>query len=186
MKKVMLTMIALLVLSINTAFAENIGKYSSDYRIKTALNLLNNINAVEIFDNLKEHRVKIKFHDFSLMSFSYSNIYAMKAKSGKQKYILINSNYKNSPPEAIACLIVHESFHKLSKPTLEEEILCTTKEAIYWDKLQDETKNYDKNNVLIARLNRLSELHSASCENNDLIRDKIANSPFYQSQLKPN
>ena len=186
MKKVILTIIALLVLSIDTVFAENLDKYSSDGRIQSALNLLNDTNAIEVFDNLKEQKVKIKFYDFSLMGFSYANVHAMKALSGSQKYILINSNYKNSPPEAIACLIVHESFHKLSKPTLEEEILCTTKEAIYWDKLQDETKNYDKNNVLIARLNRLSELHSASCENNDLIRDKIANSPFYQSQLKPN
>ena len=181
MKKVFI-LIALFVLSINSAFAANVNGYSQDAKIRSALNLLNENNAVEVFDNLDYQKVQIMFHDFTMISFSYSKHYAMKAVSGNKNYILINSRYKNAPVEAIACLIVHESFHKLSKATFEEEVTATTQEAIYWMRLGNKNK-YNDDDPVVVRLNNLSSLYAASGGQSNLIRDRIANSSFYQSQL---
>lgn len=182
MKKRLIILMALFVLSINTVFAANVNTYSQDAKIRSALTLLNNNNAVEIFENLNFQKTKVMFYDFSLFSFSHAKHYAMKATNGNKNYILINSRYKNAPIEAIACLIVHESFHKLSKATFEEEVTATTKEAIYWMKLGNKNQNYG-DDLLVARLNNLSDLYSASNTQSNLIKDKIANSSFYQSQL---
>ena len=182
MKKYLLILMALFMLSINTAFAANVNSYSQDAKIRSALTLLNENNAVEVFDNLDYQKVKIMFHDFSMISFSHAKHYAMKATSGGKNYILINSRYKSAPTEAIACLIAHESFHKLSKATFEEEVMATTKEAIYWMKLGSKTKDYG-NDPVVSRLNNLSDLYTASDAQSNLIKDRIANSSFYQSQL---
>ncbi len=173
---------ALFVLSINTAFAANVNSYSQDAKIRSALALLDKNGAVEVFDNLDFQKAQVMFYDFSLISFSQAKHYAMKAKNGNKNYILINSRYKNAPVEAVACLIAHESFHKLPKATFEEEVTATTQEAAYWMKLGNKSKDYG-DDPLVSRLNGLSDLYSASGGRNNLIKEKIANSSFYQTQL---
>lgn len=182
MKKCFIALAALFVLSINTAFAANVNNYSQDVKIRSALNLLNEKGASEVFENLDFQKAQVMFHDFSLISFSYAKHYAMKATSDNENYVLINSRYKNAPVEAIACLIVHESFHKLDRATFEEEVAATTQEAIYWGKLGSENKDYG-DDPLVARLKNLSSLLEASSGRNNLIEDKITNSSFYKSQL---
>lgn len=192
---------ALFVLSINTVFALNVNDYTKDEKIKSALVLLENNNANEIFDNLDNKppipkkpkknpkavkipaKTQIAFYDFSDISYEYSNHYSINVKKNSKTYIYINSKYQDAPDEAIACLIVHESFHKLTNATLKEETLCTTMEAKYWDILKDYDKVYSDEDVLVFKLDNLRRLYLDSSSNNDLIKNKIASSAFYKSQL---
>ncbi len=183
MKRVFLV-IALFVLSFNSAFATNFNNLTNDSRINAALNMLEANGGQEVINNLSQMKVKVMFYDFSMMSMSGANYYAMKAKQGSQMYILINNKYKYSATEAVACLIAHESMHKLAAPTLQEEVKATTTEAKYWNSLKKD-KEYG-NDALITRLNNLSNLYLASEPGNDLIQNKIANSSFYKNQLAMN
>jgi len=196
----------LFVLSINTVFALNIDDYTKDEKIKAALVLLEQNNANEVFENLdnkpaapkkekKERKTKkakvvkspvktqIAFYDLSELSYEYSRHYAVNIKKNGKTFIYINTRYQDAPAEAIACLIVHESFHKLREATLKEETLCTTMEAKYWNMLKDYNKIYSNEDVLVFKLDNLRKLYLASSSGNDLIRNKIANNSFYKSQL---
>jgi hypothetical protein len=98
------------------------------------------------------------------------------------RYILINTKYMNASPEEIACIIAHESFHKLKVATTDEETLATEKEAKYWALLKKAGKVYE-NSPLLARLNNLVELDNHSTETKNLIRERITTSAFYREQL---
>jgi len=159
----------------------NINELTNDYTIKAALNMLQTNGEGEVLNSLSKMHVKLMFYDFSKMGMS-GNYYAMKAKQGRQLYIVINRRYKNSPTEAIACLIAHEIVHKLPKLTFHEEETATTEEAQCWTSLKKDN-SYSSKDALINRLNDLSALYLASTPGNDLIKDKIANSSFYRNQL---
>ena len=183
LKRILLTLTCVILLCTTSAFAWNVKNYSQDETIRASLRLLNNIGADEVFENLEENSVKIIFYDLSLINFSYSNHYAINSLDNwGDRYILINSKFKKSSVEEIACLIAHESFHKSSRPTLAEETLATQKEAYYWSILKIPGKIYS-NTALARRLNNLVCLHNNSDESSDLIELKIKNSKFYQSQL---
>lgn len=164
-------------------FAGYVDNFTSDYRIKNALVMLENAGANEVFDNLEENSVKIVFYDLSQISYSYNKHFAVNSvDSFGNRYILIHTRYRNASPEELACIIAHESFHKLKVATYEEEYLATQKEAHYWDLLKDKKKNYT-NSDLLTRLDNLSQLKLASTEQKNLIKEKINKSTFYKRQL---
>jgi hypothetical protein len=167
----------------NCASAWDVSKFSDDAEIRSALRLLDNINANEVFENLKANSVKIIFYDLSQIDFSYYRHHAINSidNSGR-RYILINSRYKNASKEQIACLIAHESFHKGKKATMKEETLATKKEAYYWSILKVPGKMYS-NSSLTNRLDSLAYLYRTSSNENNLIEQRIQNSKFYQDQL---
>ena len=99
-----------------------------------------------------------------------------------ERYILINTRYKNCSTEEIACLIAHESCHKAKVATLAEETIATQTEAKYWLKLKKPNKVYNASD-LKDRLDNLAYLYSHSDKNNNKIEERIANSDFYRSQL---
>jgi len=165
------------------AFASYVDTFTRDNDIKCALELLECVGAQEVFDNLEENTVKIAFYDLSQISYNYGNHFAINSEDSMgNRYILVNSKYRNASPEEIACIIAHESFHKLKVATLEEETLATEKEAHYWGILKDEDKDYEYS-PLLARLDGLVELSDASDENNNLIKEKIKRNAFYREQL---
>ena len=167
----------------NIAYSWNVRSFSDDYDIRQALKLLDKIGADEVFVNLQENSVKIIFYDLSLINFSYCNHHAINSVDNwGDRYILINSKYRNATKEELACLIAHESFHKGKRATLSEETLATRKEAYYWTKLKVPGKQY-RETALARRLDRLAYLYEESSDGNNLIEDKIKNSKFYQTQL---
>lgn len=176
-------LICVVVFSANLAFAWNVRSFSRDEDILDALRLLNRIGADEVFENLQENSVKIIFYDLSLIKYSYCNHYAISSiDNWGDRYILINSRFRNASKEELACLIAHESFHKASRATMSEETLATQKEAYYWSILKIPGKVYAKS-ALANRLDKLACLYNESTANNNLIEKRIQNSRFYQNQL---
>ena len=168
------------------AFASYVDTFTRDTDIKDALVLLENAGAQEVFDNLEENSVKIAFYDLSQISYSYKDHFAVNSEDSMgNRYILLNSKYKNASKEELACIIAHESFHKLKVATLEEETLATEKEAYYWSLLKDENKDYEYS-PLLARLDRLVALSDASDSDHNLIQEKIKRNSFYRQQLAIN
>lgn len=157
--------------------------FSTDAKIRSALELLEYADADEVFDNLSENSVKIVFYDLSQISYDYASHFAINTiDSFGNRYILINSKYKNASIEEIACLIAHESCHVEAVATLEEEIYATETEAYYWYLLKDENKEY-QTSALLDRLDSLVALQDASTEDRNLIAERIISSTFYMNQL---
>ncbi len=182
LKKIIISMLMVLLCAV-PAFAGYIDNFTKDNDIKAALVLLKNANAQEVFDNLEENSVKIAFYDLSQIDYRYMNQFAVNSiDSFGNRFILINSKYKNASPEEIACIIAHESFHKLAVATFEEECTATNKEAYYWGILKQANKQY-KDSKLLSRLNNLSQLKVSSTDTRNLIDEKINNSSFYKEQL---
>ena len=180
MKNILLTLIVLVSVTISQAFAYNLKDFSSDAKILSAMQLLEQSGDTEVFANLKKNAIKIKFYNLS----GYGNVYATNSydNSGR-RVILINSVYANAPVEQIACLIAHESMHVLRKPTLQEETIATQKEAATWVRLKNNSVTYPQNK-LTKRLDNLAELQMASrADGTNYIQSKIASSSFYKSQF---
>ena len=131
------TLICMVLFCSTCAYSWNVRNFSQDEDILDSLRLLKNIGAEEVFQNLEENSVKIIFYDLSMIDYSYKNHYAINSVDNwGERYILINSKYKNASKEEIACLIAHESFHKSNRATMQEETLATQKEAYYWSILK--------------------------------------------------
>lgn len=182
-KRVMLVIACLFVMFTNQVSAANVKNFSDDDKIRAALTMLNNVGAEEVFDNLQENSVKIMFYDLSQLSYEYKNHFATNSTdTWGNRYILINTKYKNAPVEQIACLIAHESCHKGKVATLEEETTATRKEAQYWTILKKHNVAY-ADTALLQRLDSLKNLESSTTVSHDYIQERISNSSFYQTQL---
>ena len=179
MKNVLVALFVFFALTITQAFAYNAKDFSSDSKIISALNLLEQNGDYDVFANLRKNAVKIKFYHLS-----YGNVYAANTyDSYGRRVILINSIYANAPVEQIACLIAHESCHTARKATLEEETTATSKEAACWAKLKRANVTYPESK-LTKRLDKIANLHIASVQDgNNYIEDKIASSSFYRAQF---
>lgn len=181
--KAFIITIAMVLLCCTPAIAGHFDNYTRDSHVKEALVMLERVGATEVFDNLQENSVKISFYDLSQISYKYMNQFAVNSvDSFGNRYILINTKYMSCAPEEIACIIAHESFHKLKVATFEEETLATQKEAKYWALLKDTKKVYAQT-ALLQRLDGLVYLDNHSTEYNNLIRERISNSTFYREQL---
>ena len=179
MKKLFVVFLVFFCLTVSQVFAYNLKSFTSDVKIISAMQLLEENGEFEVFSNLKKNAVKVKFYHLSM-----NNIYAVNAYDEfGRRVILINSIYQDAPVEQIACLIAHESYHTARKATLEEETLATSKEANCWIKLKKANVIYPQTK-LTQRLDKLAGLHTDSVrDGNDYIGDKIASSSFYRSQF---
>ena len=183
MKKFVLVFVALLMLSVNQAFAYRVTDFSSDAKIIAAMRLLEQAGEQDVFRNLQRYGMQVKFDDLSMVSYNKSKTFAVSTYNQfGTRVILINSIYKNAPAEQIACLIAHESFHTGYSADLEEETIATQKEAACWTRLKVASKTYPDSR-LTRRLDKLSGLYLASGNGNNLVEEKIASSGFYRNQL---
>ena len=185
MKKILVVMMALFVLSFNQAYAKgsDLSRFSDDSRVISALEVLQNVGSEDVFSRLDKSGTKIIFYDLSLMSFSYAKHYAVSSTDENgNNYILINEKFRSSPKEAIACLIAHESVHVLPQATLDEEVRATTTEAQTWMKVKNSVSSQSGDD-LIARENKLANMYKASTPYDNLIKDSIAGNSFYKQQL---
>lgn len=182
MKRVLLVFIFVILFTVNKTQATNISKYSDDYKIQSALELLDKVGSNDVFDRLNKTKSKIIFYDLTMIDYSYANLYAIATTDEYgENFILINSKYQNSPKEAIACLIAHESVHVLPQATFEEEVKATTIEAQTWLKVGNNISN--SNDKLVQREIRLANTYKASTPNNNLIAQAISTNNFYKTQL---
>lgn len=179
MKKVILGILVFFTLTISEVFAYNFKTFTSDAKIMSAMQLLEQSGEHQVFANLKKNAVKVRFEHLSM-----SNIYAANAYDEfGRRVILINSMYKDAPVEQIACLVAHESYHTARKATLEEETIATSKEAACWVKLKKDGVFYPETK-LTKRLDKIASLHNASIQDgNNYINERIANSSFYKAQF---
>lgn len=166
------------------AQATNMNKYSDNGKIESALNILESINANDVFNRLDNGSIKIMFYDLSLIDYSYAKHYAVSSTDENgNNYILINERYQNAPAEAIASLIAHESVHVLPQATMDEEVQATTTEARTWLRLKDRVSSDYNSNELVKRENNLGIMYQASTGSSNLIKASIASNSFYQQQL---
>lgn len=179
MRKVLVVLMFIMFLGVNQAQAANVSKYSDDYKVQAALTVLENIGSNDVFTRLDKNQVKIMFYDLTMIDYSYANHYAVASTDENgENFILINSKFQNSPKEAIACLIAHESVHVLPQATMAEEIQATTVEAQTWLKVRANVT--DTNDKLVQREMKLADNYEAD---NNRIAQVIASSSFYQAQL---
>ena len=179
MRKVLVVLMFIMFLGVNQAQAANVSKYSDDYKVQAALTVLENIGSNDVFTRLDKNQVKIMFYDLTMIDYSYANHYAVASTDENgENFILINSKFQNSPKEAIACLIAHESVHVLPQATMAEEIQATTVEAQTWLKVRANVT--DTNDKLVQREMKLADNHEAD---NNRIAQAIASNSFYQAQL---
>ena len=179
MRKVLVVLMFIMFLGVNQAQAANVSKYSDDYKVQAALTVLENIGSNDVFTRLDKNQVKIMFYDLTMIDYSYANHYAVASTDENgENFILINSKFQNSPNEAIACLIAHESVHVLPQATMAEEIQATTVEAQTWLKVRANVT--DTNDKLVQREMKLADNYEAD---NNRIAQAIASNSFYQAQL---
>lgn len=182
-KRLIVLLACVFIVCSSQVLAMNLNRFTEDAKIKSALEMLDDIGAEEIFDNLMENSVKIRFYDLGQISYSYKNHFAMNTVDDwGNRIILINTKYQKAPTEQIACLIAHESCHKAKVATLEEETKATRKEAQYWTVLKNRYISYEET-PLTNRLNSLVNLEHSSTVDHDYIQERISNSSFYQNQL---
>lgn len=180
MKKLVLSVFIMLLMTVTQVFAYNLKDFSNDAKIIAAMELLERNGDYDVFTNMQKNSVKVKFYNLS----GYGNVYGTNSYDQYgRRVILINSVYQNAPAEQIACLIAHESMHVLRKATLEEETIATQKEAATWAKLKNNAVSYPESK-LTKRLDKLAGLHQASlADGSNYIQDKIASSSFYRAQF---
>ena len=180
MKNLFITLFIFVMFTITQASAYSLNNFSSDAKIISALEVLEQAGEYDVFQNLQKNSVKIKFYNLS----GYGSVYATNSyDSMGRRLILINSVYANAPVEQIACLIAHESCHVARKATLQEETIATQKEAACWARLKNNSVSYPESK-LTKRLDKLAGMYVASVEDgNNYIQDKIAASSFYKAQF---
>ena len=183
MKKVLVLFAAFVFLTLNQAFAYRATDFSSDAKIISAINMLDQAGETDVLRNLQRYAVRVSFSDLAGIAINSSKTYAVSTYNQYgSRVIMINSIYKNAPVEQIACLIAHESFHTKRVADLEEETIATQKEAATWLRLKNSSKVYPDTR-LTRRLDNISGLYTASSNGNNLVQQKIASNGFYRNQL---
>lgn len=183
MKKFVLLFFTVVLFTLSPAFAYRASDFSSDTKIIAAINLLEQSGETDVLRNLQRYAMKVSFNDLTTVAMNSSKTFAVSTYNAYgTRVIMINSIYRNAPTEQIACLIAHESFHVKRVADLDEETIATQKEAATWIKLRNTSKDYPDSR-LTRRLDKLSGLYLASDSNNNYVKQKIANSGFYRTQL---
>jgi len=185
-----LFVVCFLVFSDAKAFAADYSTNTSDAKINQAISLTESINGsvVKVLQgaNSTHKSVNVKFAKLSEISFDYVNADAVTVISEDGKMtIYIDQALKNSPAEAIACLIEHETTHNDAVSSVEEEVVAWTKEATTWNyftrKNPSLAKLSESTYPLIDRLNYLSELYKESGNTSNAIRKEILSNGVYSN-----
>ena len=168
----------------NAALAADFSANTKQPVLTEALNRLEAMNNRKVLNviqgqNSTDMPIKIMFRD--LAALGYGTCEAVTAKSADGRLvILISSNYKTAPVEAVACLIAHESVHHENTKTYEEEVRAWTTEVQTWVAFTDVNPSLKaSDSKLVKRLNYLSKLYVNDGNDNTSIAALIANQPAY-------
>ncbi|MBQ9245403.1 hypothetical protein IJ182_03950 [bacterium] len=170
----------------NAALAADYTANTKQPVLTEALNRLEAMNNRKVLNviqgqNTTGQPIKIMFRD--LAALGYGTCEAVTAKSADGRLvILISSNYKTAPVEAIACLIAHESVHHENTKTYEEEVRAWTTEVQTWVAFTNANPSLkSSDSKLVKRLNYLSKLYVKDGNQMTSIASIIANQPAYAS-----
>lgn len=151
-----------------------------------ALNCLERMNKTQVVNVIKGQNstnqpIKVMFRN--LEALGYGTCEAVTAKSADGRLvILISSNYKTAPVEAIACLIAHESVHHANTKTYDEEVKAWSCEVQTWLSFTNANPSLKlSDSKLVKRLNYLSKLYAKDGNQMTSIEGLIANNPAYAS-----
>lgn len=187
MSKIVVLFSALVLLSVsNVALAADYSVNTKQPVLIAALDKLEAMNNKKVLNviqgqNSTNKPIKIMFRDLAVLG--YGTCEAVTAKSADGRLvILISSNYKTAPVEAIACLIAHESVHHENTKTYEEEVRAWTTEVKTWVAFTNVNPSLKQNDSkLVKRLNYLSKLYTRDGNQMTSIENLIANNPAYSS-----
>ena len=175
----------------NAALAADYSANTKQPVLIEALNKLEAMNNRKVLNviqgqNSTGQPIKIMFRDLAVLGYGTCEAVTAKSTDGKL-VILISSNYKNAPVEAIACLIAHESVHHENTKTYEEEVRAWTTEVQTWVAFTNANPSLKSNDSkLVKRLNYLSKLYVKDGNQMTSIASIIANQPAYASLKKAN
>ncbi len=187
LSKIVVLFSALILMSVyNVAFA---GDFSANTKQPVLLEALNRLEAMHNSkvlnviqgQNSTGKPIRIMFRDMSVMGYGTCEAVTAKTADGSL-VILISSNYKTAPVEAIACLIAHESVHHENTKTYEEEVRAWTAEVQTWVAFTQNNPSLKvSDSKLVKRLNYLSKLYVKDGNQMTSIANIIANQPAYAS-----
>ncbi len=186
MSKLFVLFSAFAILSVSNALAADFSANTKQPVLLSALERLDAMNNRKVLNvlqgqNSTNQPIKIMFRDLAALGYGTCEAVTAKTTEGKL-VILISSNYKTAPVEAVACLIAHESVHHENTKTYEEEVRAWTCEVQTWvafTQLNPSLKSSDSK--LVKRLNYLSKLYAKDGNQMTSIENLIANNPAYSS-----
>jgi hypothetical protein len=187
LNKIVVLFSALILLSVaNVAVAADFTANTKQPVLTEALNRLEAMNNREVLNilqgqNSTNRPIKIMFRD--LVALGYGTCEAVTAKTTEGNLvILISSNYKTAPVEAVACLIAHESVHHQNSKTYDEEVRAWSAEVHTWLAFTQQNPSLKvSDSKLVKRLNYLSKLYTRDGNQMTSIASLIANNPAYAS-----
>ena len=187
MSKLLVLLCAFILMSIsNVAVASDFSANTKQPVITEALNRLEAMGKYQVINVIKGQNstnqpIKIMFRNLEVMGYGTCEAVTAKAANGTL-VILISSNYKTAPVEAVACLIAHESVHHENTKTYEEEVKAWTTEVKTWISFTNANPSLKiSDSKLVKRLNYLSKLYTNDGNQMTSIEGLIANNPAYSS-----
>jgi len=177
-----------LMFSCSKVYANDFSANTNDTLITRAIVLTESINnsVVRVLqgENSTGQPVRVKFANLSTISPEYMDADAVTIINDDERMtIYIDKVLSNSPPEAIACLLEHETTHNDAKSSIEEEVVAWTKEATTWNyfthKKPSLAKLDESQYQLIDRLNYLLELYKKAGNTSIAIRQEVLSSGMY-------
>ena len=187
MRRVMVLFSALIILSVsNIALAADFSANTKQPVLVEALNRLEAMNKKQVISVIQGNNstgkpIKLMFRDMAAMGYGTCEAVTAKSSDGRL-VIIISSNYKTAPVEAIACLIAHESVHHENTKTYEEEVRAWTCEVQTWVAFTNVNPSLKQSDSkLVKRLNYLSKLYTNDGNQMTSIANIIANQPAYAS-----
>lgn len=187
MSKMVVLFSALILLSVsNTALAADYTVNTKQPVLTEALNRLEAMNNTKVLNviqgqNSTNKPIKIMFRNLAALGYGTCEAVTAKTTDGRL-VILISSNYKTAPVEAIACLIAHESVHHENTKTYEEEVRAWNTEVKTWVAFTSVNPSLKQNDSkLVKRLNYLSKLYTRDGNQMTSIANLIANNPAYST-----
>lgn len=187
MSKLFVLISALVLLSVsNVALAADFSANTKQPVLVAALEKLDATNNRKVLNviqgqNSTNQPIKIMFRDLAALGYGTCEAVTAKTTDGKL-VILISSNYKTAPVEAVACLIAHESVHHENTKTYDEEVRAWTTEVQTWVAFTQSNPSLKvSDSKLVKRLNYLSKLYTRDGYQMTSIENLIANNPAYSS-----
>jgi hypothetical protein len=171
------------------AFAADYSVNTSDPLINHAISLtesINNNSVVNVLqgDNSTRRPITVQFANLSTISINYINADVVTIiDENDRMHIYIDKALKNSPPEAIACILEHETTHNDAVSSVAEEVVAWTKEATSWIYFTQKNPLLVKLNEsqypLVKRLNYIVGLYKSSGNSSIAIREEILANQVY-------
>ena len=190
LKELVVCLCFIVILNVsNAALAGDFSVNTKQPVLTEALNKLEAMNNRKVLDVIQGQNstgkpIKIMFRDLAALGYGTCEAVTAKTTDGRL-VILISSNYKTAPTEAVACLIAHESVHHENTKTYEEEVRAWTTEVQTWVAFTSENPSLKiSDSKLVKRLNYLSKLYAKDGNQMTSIANIIANNPAYSSLKK--